>query len=102
MSNNNNNNRLFDYCITESDIMKKLFELSSTNKYSRNELVKLANIKRDEIQNKISPEIELIKMILPEDEGQRINEVAKSLILFSNNPKNSSNFEFLGESRVRF
>lgn len=97
-----NNLSLFDSCTTESDVMKRMFELSATNNYSRNELVHLANIKRAELQSSLSSEVELIKIVIPENEGQRVNEVAKSLISFSENPKVSSNFEFLGNGKVRF
>lgn len=92
---------LFSTCNTESEIMKRLFELSSTDKYSRPELLSMSNIRRSELEDKSINKIVLQKVIIPKDKEIVMNDRVRGMITFSSNPKESSEFEFLGEGMVR-
>jgi hypothetical protein len=93
---------LFESCKTESDIMKRLFELSSSDKYTRVELLSMSNARRSELQNSQPKGLDFKKVSVSEENTQAYNESAKKLVSFSDNPKGSSVFEFLPNGMVRF
>lgn len=93
---------LFASCKTESEIMKRIFELSGTGKYSRPELLHMSNARRAELQSQQVPGIEFIKIVIPEAPPQIMNELARQSVVIMGDPKGSSTFEFLPDGRVKF
>lgn len=95
-------NNIFKTCRTDSEIMKRLFELSSSGKYSRVELLNMSNERRSELKKENNSTIVFNKIVLPETPSSSINEVARQSVIIIGDPKSSSTFEFLPDNRVKF
>ena len=96
-------NNLFDDCLTDKDIMHKLFSLASTNQYSRQELNILAALRREEIKkNKTSNQTSMLsikKIIKPSNDMiSKINIEDSGVLLLSGDINSSSSFEFMIDS----
>lgn len=95
-------NNIFNNCNTDSEVMKEFFRLAETGEYDRRELVMLSNRRREEIKNKLSPNINLIKIIIPKEKQVSINEHSKGITIIGPNSKSSTTFEFLGDNMIKF
>lgn len=93
---------IFKSCKTESEIMKRIFELSSGGEYTRVELLHMSNERRAELQNEKKSTVVFHKIVLPETPSQNINNIARQAVVIMGDPKGSSTFEFLPDGRVRF
>lgn len=93
---------IFKACKTESEIMKRLFELSSSDKYSRQQLLHMAGERRAELKSEQTHAVKFVKVVLPESPPQTMNEIARNSVIITGDPKASSMFEFLSDGRVRF
>lgn len=93
---------VFNSCKTESEIMKRIFELSGSDKYTRVELLQMANERRAELKNENSSSLVFHKVVLPETPEQNMNELARQSVVILGDPKGSDVFEFMPDGRVSF
>lgn len=95
-----NKKNVFDTCETETDIMRRLFEMSSNKDYTRAELLEMAEERRANITNK-EHKLDFKKVIIPETK-QYNNVDAKVSTILSGTATTNPVFEFLGEGMVKF
>lgn len=89
----------FDVCTTEAEIMKKIFELSAQDKYSRPELLSLSSKRREELKGMRSSTLVMQKIIIPEQISPSVNtNVVESLVIIDD-PKTSPSISFTKEGK---
>lgn len=95
-------NNPFSNCNTDAEIMKMVFELSATKKYSRQQLNIMASFRREEIKEKVKANTLSIEKVVVPSTGYESEGLNSGFVVFSQNFKNSSTFEFLGSGKVKF
>lgn len=93
----------FDRCSTDSEIMKMVFELSSTGKYTRQQLNVMAARRREEIKG-TTPDtsIKLIKIAVPESNVFKSRGLDRSRLMIDMSFQTSGCFEYICKGIVKF
>lgn len=94
--------KLFSSCNSEKEIMAMLFKLAEENKYPRQQLLGLANKRRNELKGNKEVNLKVIRFVVEYPAEPEVNGfVAQSLIVNSNSAR-SSNFSFISGGRYAF